>query len=461
MARRRTPLFGVALSFCCLAPSPVAAGPNEGRGHCLGNCEACYELLEALPRGKRAAAARHLDIAHAGVEELSAFVGAPEVCQVDQLFPLSLDREFWSLASLQGGASQLGFPGAAALLRSAVAACDSLQAAAAQSLASAYRAAGACSEARSPPSCDVAAHRATIGRVAARWRAAAGAAARAPRIGASHSIAGGFVAPAGNGTLSVLAEYAARALDAFEAAGAEGRSTVEGVATKEEHNSLSGYHALATLAVDLSRLARLMVENLRLLWGIRNLAGELISVYPDIHEQMPQVAFHTEVYGRHFDVLEWLLLDLQAEEGGRTPLRMAEMGVACGPIGVHLLHRFPDMQYIGADPTIRPEVYDAYRRFGPRAKLRAVKSEELHQSLPTAEQFDLVFIDGPHTYKNVNSDIEMWEQRVRPGGILAGHDFTCAHPPLLWAVLEAKMSRGGGQVNVGLDGVWWWRVGQP
>merc|ERR1712224_676769 len=69
--------------------------------------------------------------------------------------------------------------------------------------------------------------------------------------------------------------------------------------------------------------------------------------------------------------LEWLLLTLDAEKkaGGGEPLRMAEMGVACGPIGLHLLLRFPEMEYLGADPTIRPEVYGAYRRFGPRASL--------------------------------------------------------------------------------------------
>ena len=43
------------------------------------------------------------------------------------------------------------------------------------------------------------------------------------------------------------------------------------------------------------------------------------------------MAFNTETYGRHFDVLERLLLELQAEAGkGARPLRFAEMGVACG-----------------------------------------------------------------------------------------------------------------------------------
>lgn len=66
---------------------------------------------------------------------------------------------------------------------------------------------------------------------------------------------------------------------------------------------------------------------------------------------------------------------------------------------------------------------------------------------------DFVFIDGPHTYANVRNvpsnslintssleDLQLWEPRVRRGGIIAGHDFTARHPPLLWAVTEHRMT---------------------
>lgn len=36
---------------------------------------------------------------------------------------------------------------------------------------------------------------------------------------------------------------------------------------------------------------------------------------------------------------------------------------------------------------------------------------------------DFVFIDAHHTYKAVTEDIKYWYPKVRPGGILAGHDF--------------------------------------
>ncbi|CAD7940148.1 unnamed protein product [Amoebophrya sp. A25] len=36
--------------------------------------------------------------------------------------------------------------------------------------------------------------------------------------------------------------------------------------------------------------------------------------------------------------------------------------------------------------------------------------------------FDLIFIDGDHTYEGVSEDLAVWPNLVRPGGIVAGHD---------------------------------------
>ncbi len=49
-------------------------------------------------------------------------------------------------------------------------------------------------------------------------------------------------------------------------------------------------------------------------------------------------------------------------------------------------------------------------------------------SLEAAKDFsenslDFVYIDANHDFVNVTNDIDTWKRKVRPGGILAGHDY--------------------------------------
>lgn len=40
------------------------------------------------------------------------------------------------------------------------------------------------------------------------------------------------------------------------------------------------------------------------------------------------------------------------------------------------------------------------------------------------ESLDFVFIDAAHDYGNVKADIEAWYKKVKPGCIIAGHDYS-------------------------------------
>lgn len=42
---------------------------------------------------------------------------------------------------------------------------------------------------------------------------------------------------------------------------------------------------------------------------------------------------------------------------------------------------------------------------------------------------DFVYIDGNHNFENVTADLAAWSKKVRPGGIIAGHDYALHHWP--------------------------------
>jgi hypothetical protein len=40
-----------------------------------------------------------------------------------------------------------------------------------------------------------------------------------------------------------------------------------------------------------------------------------------------------------------------------------------------------------------------------------------------ADESDVVYLDARHDFRSVSEDIRIWWPKVRPGGILAGHDY--------------------------------------
>lgn len=54
---------------------------------------------------------------------------------------------------------------------------------------------------------------------------------------------------------------------------------------------------------------------------------------------------------------------------------------------------------------------------------------------------DFVYLDGAHDMENVLQDLELWYPKLKPGGLLGGHDFShpnpeCAHNGVKEAVTE-------------------------
>lgn len=56
-------------------------------------------------------------------------------------------------------------------------------------------------------------------------------------------------------------------------------------------------------------------------------------------------------------------------------------------------------------------------------------------------QFDSIFIDASHHYADCKADIEAWLPLLRPGGIIAGHDYWAVHPGVMCAVNDVFKNR--------------------
>ena len=75
-------------------------------------------------------------------------------------------------------------------------------------------------------------------------------------------------------------------------------------------------------------------------------------------------------------------------------------------------------------------------RWYPNLSIVRLKSEEAIELFPDA-YFDLVFIDGDHSYIEVRKDIILWSPKIKQSGVLIGHDYNHRkHPGVRQAVDE-------------------------
>jgi predicted O-methyltransferase YrrM len=94
------------------------------------------------------------------------------------------------------------------------------------------------------------------------------------------------------------------------------------------------------------------------------------------------------------------------------------------------------------DIVSRYDVFGTFQANVERArspvKLQALVSSS-HEAAPLLADstFDLVFIDADHSYVAVRDDVAAWRSKVRPGGILCGHDCEMRVTPALESHLRA------------------------
>jgi len=133
--------------------------------------------------------------------------------------------------------------------------------------------------------------------------------------------------------------------------------------------------------------------------------------------------------------VRWLFTDVINERGYKD---LVEIGVFQGKFSRYLLLHTNDTHLSCVDPWAEgymhksgnqipgENVYQfACRRlkgFGDRVDMLRMPSLEGAKTFEDSS-LDFVFIDGDHSYQAVIDDILAWWPKVRPGGVLAGHDY--------------------------------------
>jgi SAM-dependent methyltransferase len=87
------------------------------------------------------------------------------------------------------------------------------------------------------------------------------------------------------------------------------------------------------------------------------------------------------------------------------------------------------------------------------------ESVEMAKEVPN--DLDFVFIDADHSYKGVRDDIEAWKDKVKPGGLLSGHDYNNPNDPCgpeVKRAVDEAARKYGWEVTIGRNTTWFVRL---
>jgi SAM-dependent methyltransferase len=146
--------------------------------------------------------------------------------------------------------------------------------------------------------------------------------------------------------------------------------------------------------------------------------------------------------GRHSgfkELLKELGFTSGAEIGTRVGSYAKELCIAIPKLKLYCID--PWKIYPGYEETFEPGEIDrqfeeAKERLSPY-NCEIIKKESMEAVREfEPESLDFVFIDGNHEHKYVLEDISEWTRKVKPGGIIYGHDYMPDHPGVMSAVHE-------------------------
>jgi hypothetical protein len=71
---------------------------------------------------------------------------------------------------------------------------------------------------------------------------------------------------------------------------------------------------------------------------------------------------------------------------------------------------------------------------------------------------DFVFIDADHSFSGCSSDISSWRSKVKPGGLLCGHDYGFETLPGVKKAVDEFVTHNGLKLELGENYTWFVRL---
>lgn len=142
--------------------------------------------------------------------------------------------------------------------------------------------------------------------------------------------------------------------------------------------------------------------------------------------------------------------------------RICEVGVLNGELSEPVINVCHPEVYVMVERSVNDRLYEVIKNSDILGEYLITKRPLVLMRMESAKAaamiqdgyFDLVHVDADHTYEDVKLDLDVWTKKVRPGGIISGHDYNKDGKYLVWKAVDEKF---GDKVETTYDDIWFVR----
>jgi predicted O-methyltransferase YrrM len=149
-----------------------------------------------------------------------------------------------------------------------------------------------------------------------------------------------------------------------------------------------------------------------------------------------------------------VLVDLINEHYPASGVVYVEIGLGGGYNSAHLLKYCPQIKQIFGVDLIEGDPEHSHITHLSPVKFLGGYSDEVAK-LFEDESIDVVFIDGDHSESWVLRDLSAWVPKVKPGGLIAGHDYDSRNHPGVKLAADAFFEKHPHPLTIEADKVFW------